>query len=348
MAAAAHNSQIAVVGDAQKVGDEDLRLWLQEYLDEHPHLTTVELARSNQIGGSRTVLDAYLNGTYFLSKDAGGMGVNPHGSKVEDNIRRFREKVEGVVRNGYKNSFLETRSWKQFQHACKTAIEENVIVVVYARPGTGKSRCLRQFASSNMKTLPIEILCSTNITTKYFVQKIARELNLSDRKNTAEMEDLIAEKLAKYPRPIFIDQANYLHEKALGTICYVWERARVPIVLIGTRDLYDLFNKSTLTQDVRVQLSSRVAMHYPLLELGVEEVKAIVTSVLGPKATKEVVAEIFRATGGNSEYGANHRHLDMIMPRVASLIEANDELIVSGKKKVEDIVQRAARRLMVG
>jgi len=146
------------------------------------------------------------------------------------------------------------------------AITEKVIVIVYARPGTGKSRCLKQYSSERLKTRPIEVLCSPNITTGYFVQKIAQSLGIPDKGATPRLEDLIVKKLKTNPRPIFVDQANYLREKGLGTICYFWETARVPIVLIGTYDLAELFNTSSLTEDVRAQLTSRIAMHYPLME----------------------------------------------------------------------------------
>jgi DNA transposition AAA+ family ATPase len=341
--AANENGHIKIVGGGRDVGDEKLRLWLDEYIKEHPHMTTAELSRSNQIGMSRTALDAYLDGTYFLATGAGGMGVSPKNSKLEDKIRTFRDRVEGTERHGYKNSFIQTRSWMQFQHACKTAIEENVIVIVYGKPGVGKSRSMKQFETDRMTTLPVEILCSANITTRYFVQKIARQLGLSDVPPTAKLEDMIVDRLKKSPRPLFVDQANYLNEKALGTICYIWELARIPIVLLGTHDLKELFTRSTLTEDVRVQLSSRIAMHYPLMELSLDEVRTIVTRVLGDaRATNEVIAQIHNATLGN------HRHLDMIMPRIAQAIDKNADRLDEGKVKVDQLVERAARKLMVG
>lgn len=338
MAAAAN--KLTVVG--ANVGDEDLRLWLGDYLDEHEHLSTNDLARPDHIDASKTALDAYLKGTYFLDKTAGGMGVNPKTSKLQQKIQAYRNKVEGTVRHGYKNTFIETRSWKQLQHACKTAIEEGVIVVVWGKPGIGKSRCSLEFANKSTKTRPIEILCSANITTRYFVQKIARELGLSDVPPTAKLEDLIAEKLKRNPRPIFVDQANYLNEKALGSICYIWEKARVPIVLIGTKDLFELFTRSSLTEDVRVQLSSRVAMHYPLMELSPEEVKTIVIRVLGDRATPEVCRHIYEATQGN------HRHLDMVMPRIAQAIERESEALDDGRVSMDKLIDRATSRLLVG
>lgn len=333
--------KLTIVG-APKYGDEDLRRWLESHIARHPHLTTKVLSRSDHIGKSKTALDAYLDGSYFLPKESGGQGVNPLGSTIEKAIQAYRESVEGTVRHGYTNKFVETHSWHQFQHACKTAISENVIVVVYAKPGVGKSRCLLEFSVRKMETSPINILCSTNVTSRYFVQKIARSLGLDDKPVTAKLEDNIAEKLKRNPRPIFVDQANYLNEKSLGTICYIWEIARVPIVLLGTKDLYDLFTTSRMTEDVRAQLSSRVAMHYPLKELSLGEVKAIVERALGPSATAEEIAEIFSVTGGI------HRHVDMILPRYNELVKLNQEELESGQITRKGILNAAGRRLMTG
>jgi len=147
--------------------------------------------------------------------------------------------------------------------------------------------------------------------------------------------------LSRNPRPLFVDQANYLNEKALGTICHIWEKAHIPIVLVGTKDLYELFTTSRLTQDVRAQLSSRVAMHYPLMELSVEEVKAIVSRAFGPQATDDVIAKFFNITHGN------HRHLDMMIPRVAATAKANQEGINTGQTTLVDIIQNAATRIII-
>lgn len=339
---AAEAAKLQIAGGSKSVGDEDLRQWLETYIAEHPHLTTNELSRSHHIGKSKTALDAYLNGTYFLSKEAGGHGVNPSKSDIEPSIREYREKVEGTVRHGYKNSFIETRSWMQLQHACKTAIEENVIIVVYGKPGVGKTRCLREFSNSRMSTLPIEILCSANITTRYFVQKIAQQLKVNDNLPTAKLEDVIAEKLKRSPRPIIVDQANYLNEKGLGAICYIWDLARVPFILSGTKDLHELFTRSSLTEDVRVQISSRVAMHYPLMELSIEEVKTIVKHVLGSRATPKVISNLYNAVHGN------HRHLDMILPRIAALIDVNQNGNEISEADLIAMTDKAASRLMVG
>lgn len=323
------------------IGDEELRDWLRSYIKEYPHHTTAILSRSEYIGMSRGAIESYLEGTYFLPEELGGRGVDPEASSIEEAIRAFRLRVEGTERHGYVNTFVETRTYKQLRQACLIAINENMIVVVYGRPGVGKSRGLLEFSKRKMTTAPLIILCSRNVTWHYFVRMLAKSLSLDMRSRTTELEDLIAEKLMRTPRPIFIDQANYLDEKGLGTICHIWERAKIPIGLFGTKDLFEVFMTSSQTEDVRAQLSSRVAIHYLLPELSLGEVKSIVRSALKEEATDTLIAQIYKLTGGI------HRHVDMILPRILDLRDRNKEKLIKGDVTMKDIVNTAGSRLMM-
>jgi hypothetical protein len=192
-----------------------------------------------------------------------------------------------------------------------------------------------------MTTAPILVLCSRLTTPLYFVQKIARSIGLPERIATARLEDNVAEKLTRYPRPLFIDQANYLSEMSLGTVCYIWEVARTPIVLAGTKSLYEVFISTQLTEDVRAQLSSRVAMHYPLSTLSLQEAKSIIHHMLGDEATDDVVAQIQNITGGI------FRHMEMIFPRISELKALNAAELTSGRVKLSDLISKAGTRLLI-
>jgi DNA transposition AAA+ family ATPase len=334
--------KLQVVGETSPLGNEELRLWLKSHIEQHPHLTTLVLSRRDQTGVSRTALDQYIAGTYFRPVANGGQGVNPKESLIEQKIEKYRDRVEGTERHGFaKGGFMKTGAWFQVQHAYETAMDENAIVVIYGSPGCGKTHCTLQYSVSNLQTAMIKIVCSRNITLRYFVQRLAQELGIDDRTPTARLEDMIAEKLRRSPRVISIDQANYLNEQCLGTVCYVWEIARIPIVLLGTKDLYDLFMTSRLTEDVRKQLSSRVAMHYPLDALNETEVKTFLCKALGDLATDQLVADVMRATGGI------FRHLDKMLPRIAKLAKKNADKIKAGDEAIiARIVMEAASRLM--
>src|SRR5258708_1416399 len=120
------------------LGDEELRLWLQRFTEDpaRAHLTLGVLAKSDHIGVSRPALQGILDGTYFLSKDSGGAGVDPKGSSVEKKIRAYREKVEGAMgANGASVGFLETIAYRRLCMAWETAVNEKVIVVAYSDPG---------------------------------------------------------------------------------------------------------------------------------------------------------------------------------------------------------------------
>lgn len=324
----------------KRLWNEELRQWLEDYITRHPHHTTEVLSRSQYICISKRALDAYLSGRYFLPKKDGGEGHDPKTSSIENAIRLYRERVEGSPRHGYVSTFKATKLCEQMQTACDVAINENVIVVVYGRPGLGKSRCLTEYALQKMVTAPLTVLCSRNITTGYFIQKMARELKLEHRMTIPRLEEIVAEQLRRYPRPLFVDQANYLNERSLGTICHLWELARIPIVLSGTKALYDLFSNSKLTQEVRDQLSSRVAMHYLLTDLTIAEAKAIIQTAMGEKVTDEDVAQIYSITAGN------YRHLDMIIPRIFHLMKLNEIELKSGKLTMRKLISIAGSRLM--
>lgn len=97
-----------------------------------------------------------------------------------------------------------------------------------------------------------------------------------------------------------------------------------------------------MTQDVRAQLSSRVAMHYMLSELTLGEVKGIVERAMGEEATDELIAQSYNVTG------AMHRHVDMIIPRILDLKSCNEEKLRTGEVTMRDIIRIAGSRLMVG
>jgi DNA transposition AAA+ family ATPase len=320
--------------------DEELRQWLADYIAAHSHHPTTVLSRSHYIGVARTALDAYLAGTYFLPKEQGGQGANPAESSLEEVIRAFRDRVEGTARHNYANNFTSTRTYAQLEHACETAINENVIAVAYGRPGIGKSRCLVEFATRKMVTPPISILCSRNVTAVYFASVIAERIGLSGQSHLARLEDEIGVRLRRTPRPLFVDQANYLPEKSLGTLCHIWEIGRIPIVLVGTKSLHDLFFKSKLTEDVRAQISSRIALHYPLAELTPKESKTIIQRGLGGDGTDEVVAQIYNITEGI------YRHVEMILPRIIELKSKNRQELEEGTVKMQAIIT-AGSRLMI-
>ena len=72
----------------------ELVKWLKEYISGSVKVTKF-VGRS--IGKSRTVIDAYVNGKYFLPKERGGLGVRK--SDVETKVETFKKSVETLKPN---------------------------------------------------------------------------------------------------------------------------------------------------------------------------------------------------------------------------------------------------------
>lgn len=75
--------------------DETLREWLADYVSANTDVSKTELQK--RIGCSRTAIDNYLAGTYFLPKEQGGQGVV--NSKIEDKIKAFKATLETLKQN---------------------------------------------------------------------------------------------------------------------------------------------------------------------------------------------------------------------------------------------------------
>lgn len=329
--------------------DENLRLWFEQHVRE-TGLSTTELARS--IGGSRTLWDAYLKCTYFGVPDPKNDNKvrTTENSKLEPMLRAYRARVDGPNSDN-RSTFVKTVAWHQIRTAIQSSIEENSISLAYGNYGWGKTRCKNEFVFKKLKTPAVLIMCSSNITARYFLQKIARELKLPESYTIPQLEDEIATYLKSHPRVIVVDQANYLPPKALGSISYIWEESGAPVTLIGTQTLHDNFFSRKFTDDERGQLASRVAGKYPISGLDLGTVKGICERVLGKdRATAQLVKTVWEKVGGKftekddgaeDALSANFRALEFRLRRLVKLIKLNPD------KPIGELMDEADKMLLV-
>ncbi len=106
--------------------------------------------------------------------------------------------------------------------------------------------------------------------------------------------------------------------------------------------LHDRFMSSRLTEDVREQLSSRVALHYMLSELSPAEAKALIEKILKEEATEQNIGLVYKLTGGR------FRNLEFFQPRYVELRELNKEQLKHGEVQTGEIIKMAAARLIFG
>jgi hypothetical protein len=96
------------------------------------------------------------------------------------------------------------------------------------------------------------------------------------------------------------------------------------------------------TDEVRIHLSSRIAFHFLLPDLTLEEVKGIVQKALEADATDAIIAQIYNTTG------SNHRHIDFLLKRAIHLRETNKTKLKTGEVTMKEIITIAGSRLIIG
>ena len=110
---------------------------------------------------------------------------------------------------------------------------------------------------------------------------------------------------------------------------------------MGIKTLFENFYQSKLTEGVRGQLTSRIALRYLLPELTKVETEAMLRHALGEEVTNEMVEQIHQVTGGN------FRSVDMIIPRILEIERRNRQKFADGAVKMNEVIKVAAAHLMI-
>lgn len=105
------------------------------------------------------------------------------------------------------------------------------LVVKYGPSGYGKS-VAAAFAANKHRAYYVE--CRDTWTKKAFLQAVLREMGLVPTRTLSEMVDQVAEQLSLSGRPLLVDDAQYLLDKAAANVITdIYNASQGTIVLIG-------------------------------------------------------------------------------------------------------------------
>ncbi|PJI49796.1 MAG: DNA transposition protein [Pseudomonas sp.] len=105
------------------------------------------------------------------------------------------------------------------------------LVVAYGKTGYGKSFAAA-FAATKHRAYYVE--CRETWTRKAFLQAVLRDMGITPASTLSEMVDQIAEQLSRSNRPLLIDDAQYLLDKAAANVITdIFNASQGTIVLIG-------------------------------------------------------------------------------------------------------------------
>lgn len=108
--------------------------------------------------------------------------------------------------------------------------------ILWGRPGEGKSTTI---AYAQAQTGGIFLRATAAWTMTALLQQLMRELQLPVQRHRQPMIEAAVESLAHHPRPIFVDEADYLLRDGgvmLDVLRDVYDLAGSPLILIGMEE----------------------------------------------------------------------------------------------------------------
>ncbi len=194
------------------------------------------------------------------------------------------------------------------------------IGVFTARPGMGKSFCLRCFASSlNPSLFHMEYLCLSTISVADFYKQLCSILGVSDKGGKTGMFKAIQEQITylykdkHQPLLLAIDEAQYLSTGILNDIKmlmnYGYDSVNYfTLILCGESHLND-----TLRKPVHEALRQRITVHYNYSGLSDEEVSKYILHKLQLAGSSATVMDQAALAAAHSYTQGNPRLIDNLM-----------------------------------
>lgn len=108
--------------------------------------------------------------------------------------------------------------------------------LLYGRPGEGKSTVVAYAVNTSDGVFLRANACWT---VSSMLGALVRELGLAPQNRRADMVEAAAERLSATPRPIFVDEADYLlrQTEMIDSLRDLYDLTGCPVVLIGMEDI---------------------------------------------------------------------------------------------------------------
>ena len=188
--------------------------------------TQASLARS--AGLSPTVINQVLKNNYKGD-------VESNLAKLESAMKSNRDKKAiSFKAPEFIHTTIANKIYNALSEAQSVAIPR--ILVLYGDSGIGKTKTITEYIEDNSTATMIEI--RPDFTIKAVLQTIAQEIGVSHLGANFDITNRIIQKLKNSNRMIIFDEAEYLSARSLDIIRRVYDKAQIPIVLVGMPNLY--------------------------------------------------------------------------------------------------------------
>lgn len=239
-------------------------------------------------------------------------------------------------------SFFTTRAAYIALQSLDRIAEEEIIGMVVAQPGLGKTECSRHWrrkrgASFRHVWIEADVLTSCRPILNAFVEA----LGISGIPRTLwGMKKAVCEALSKDPMFVGIDEADLLTVRTFDLLRSIWDSVSqlrgfdgdrgFPLALLGTPKLRDMLQRDDLER-----LRRRTFHKAELPPLSMNELQVVLKKWPGVQVDEEGLGEIARLSRGSFGW------LNVIVP-IAAKIAAKDGKVVTGK------IARATAKYVIG
>ena len=126
----------------------------------------------------------------------------------------------------------------------RLALSESRMVNIHGKAAPGVYAACKDVLD-RAKPKPLFLVMDSKSTRRTFLLFLAEALGIHIQKATMlEVESLVLTKLQVEPRSIFIDMAQNLSPANVHTVCLLWDKARVPVILLSAESAADTFTVS--------------------------------------------------------------------------------------------------------
>lgn len=193
----------------------------------------------------------------------------------------------------FKPTFVMTKNVRSFQtmmDGLDLAEGEGRLGLVYGRAGRGKTRTAQWYAANNGC---VYLRVPTIWSELDFLQGLARELGvISPRHRRGLCFAEIVDRLAKNPRPVFIDEIEKLSRRFLDLIRDISDVAAAPLVLVGEEELVTVMRANR-------RVWSRTYQQVEFAGIGVADVIGFITEASGLEVTMDAAKALHANSGGD-------------------------------------------------
>ncbi len=238
--------------------------------------------------------------------------------------------------------YFSTRAAQLVERALDRCAREQILSVMIANPGCGKSYPSRQWSLKHPEVPHVRIVCTVRNGSLTLIQAIATGLKLPNPRGMGvQLCEQIVDRMVIEPVMLILDEADMLRVDAMDRLRGIWDlvsEARrtdgdhaFPLALFGTQRL-----RSTLMRDDLERLHRRVGEFHELPPLNTKELELICTRKWPEYSFDDSgLGELFRLSRGS--FGWLNR-----------LVSLSAELAAKDGKVISQRIVKGASRYLVG